>query len=270
MIKRLSLLTAIALAGAAVSAQAQWVSGALSPNNGGTPFWDNPSWDASTNDATHGCNIGFVLTGVAGNHDNPCSNQHPNSPNWLPYMGFSNANGDFTGANAAPTGYDASPDFQFSAGTYDFTSLGVIAGNNPETWGISSNGTTCSTSAVTLGTPYIATSGFDLCILTNDGLAFSNTGSQFALFGLSGATLGTGGGQFIVGFEDLYTGNGLKNVQTDNYSDGDYQDLVLGIYANIGGGPTGGLTPEPMTMSLMAMGLVGLGGAQLRRRRNRK
>jgi hypothetical protein len=30
------------------------------------------------------------------------------------------------------------------------------------------------------------------------------------------------------------------------------------------------VTPEPMTMSLMAMGLVGLGGAQLRRRRNNK
>ncbi len=52
---------------------------------------------------------------------------------------------------------------------------------------------------------------------------------------------------------------------TTGYSDGDYQDLLIGIYANNGGGPQG-FTPEPMTMSLMAMGLVGLGGASLRRR----
>jgi hypothetical protein len=48
-------------------------------------------------------------------------------------------------------------------------------------------------------------------------------------------------------------------------SDNDFNDSY--ILLNIAGTRLDTVTPEPMTMSLMAMGLVGLGGASLRRRK---
>ena len=48
-------------------------------------------------------------------------------------------------------------------------------------------------------------------------------------------------------------------------ADSDFNDSMLLL--NISGTPLASLTPEPMTMTLMAIGLVGLGGASLRRRK---
>ena len=57
--------------------------------------------------------------------------------------------------------------------------------------------------------------------------------------------------EYVVGFEDLLGGG-----------DEDYNDAVFAVR---GVGTT--VTPEPLTMTLLATGLAGLSGAGLRRRR---
>jgi len=105
-------------------------------------------------------------------------------------------------------------------------------------------------------------------------------------------------GQYVVAFEDLNTGciaenpaittitlaqlaNGsylnsaLHDCSAHNgngtgnggNSDADFNDFYIGLSLT---GTSTSTVPEPVTMSLMAVGLVGLGGAQLRRRHNRK
>jgi hypothetical protein len=50
-------------------------------------------------------------------------------------------------------------------------------------------------------------------------------------------------------------------------SDSDFNDSMLLL--NIAGTPLASVTPEPMTMTLMAIGLIGLGGTSLRRRKKK-
>ena len=111
---------------------------------------------------------------------------------------------------------------------------------------------------------------------------------------------GTYDGQYLFGWEDLNSGclsaasstgsvfvtgtqllNGptlqtlLANCQPYNHtgitqvSDDDYNDFYVIINPVTLGTPTE-VVPEPMTMTLLATGLVGLGGASLKRRRNKK
>jgi hypothetical protein len=68
--------------------------------------------------------------------------------------------------------------------------------------------------------------------------------------------------------ESNIAGDCSANITTGGNSDSDFNDSM--ILLNITGNLQQTVTPEPMTMSLMAMGLVGLGGASLRRRRNKK
>lgn len=99
-------------------------------------------------------------------------------------------------------------------------------------------------------------------------------------------------GQFLFGWEDLNTGctalaasnfrfaeenlgngslldsqlNSCITLTPGGNSDQDYNDSYLRF--SIVGTQLENPVPEPMTMSLMALGLVGLGGASLRRRKN--
>ena len=60
----------------------------------------------------------------------------------------------------------------------------------------------------------------------------------------------------MVGFED-------KNIPNTEFDEPDYNDIVF-AFSNVS------VIPEPATMGLLAIGLVGMSGAGLLRRRNRK
>src|SRR5690606_35922441 len=100
----LLFIAALLIATTPLTAQ-EWVSFGTPDNvSAGQEFWDNASWDGAS------CNVGFVLSGVAGSANNPCSNQRPGS--WLPYNGPTPTT--FLSTNGGPTG------FQFGAGNYTF------------------------------------------------------------------------------------------------------------------------------------------------------
>ena len=63
-------------------------------------------------------------------------------------------------------------------------------------------------------------------------------------------------GTTVVGFED-------KNIPNGEFDEPDYNDIVF-AFSNVS------TVPEPATMGLLALGLVGMSGAGLIRRRNRK
>jgi hypothetical protein len=63
-------------------------------------------------------------------------------------------------------------------------------------------------------------------------------------------------GDTVVGFED-------KNIPNTETDEPDYNDIVF-AFSNVS------VIPEPATMGLLAIGLVGMSGAGLLRRRNRK
>jgi hypothetical protein len=106
-------------------------------------------------------------------------------------------------------------------------------------------------------------------------------------------------GHFVLGWEDLNTGCNSDNsmittidashlgdgaylngylAQCGSFtdpanhgnSDSDYNDIYFDIHLASIGIPTENPTPEPMTMSMMAFGLVAMGGASFRRRKNSK
>lgn len=112
---------------------------------------------------------------------------------------------------------------------------------------------------------------------------------------LNGNPFGTSGSVYLLGWEDLNGGCSIANMASGNTiawgqidptlpgsganlsqnytnctpsgaSDNDFNDFYVLLDVRNPGGSTE-ITPEPMTMSLLATGLLAMGGAQLRRRK---
>jgi len=231
-IASLSALAATVLV--AASAQAQTFN-AFTPDNNGAEFWDNLSTDGDM------CNVGYVVTGVAGTAKNPCNNQRP--LNWLPYTGVPMA------------AFYSSPMFVISGGTLTINVAngvgGDIAGQDRE-WGfwtaVGGNLATKSfTNVNALGSfptnySFANTDKWGFYVVTTDGITrTSDMDAQFALF--RGAN-----NQYVVGIEDTYA-----------VGDSDYQDMIASVTFT-------GQVPEPTSFALVGVGLAAM--VAVRRRRN--
>jgi hypothetical protein len=230
MIKKfVGLLGAVASFVAAAPAEAQWLS--FTANNDGAEFWDNLSSDGAT------CNIGYVVTGVAGSVGNRCNNQRP--LNWLPFAG------------PAMTQFWGLPTFTRTGGAL-IVKIGQgiggdIAGQNRD-WGFwTLSGVTKVRTNVNIvsASPQVYAFATDqqwgFWVSTTDNtFRYSDVDPQFAMF--RGAD-----DEYVVGLEDVLLPNG----------DQDYQDMIASFT----------IVPEPASAALVLTGLAGLAGIVSRRRR---
>lgn len=255
------------------------------PNLNNSPYWDNYSadgtWSSGQPGSVQNCNVGFFALGTI---DTRCR---------------SAIAGTYASAAANllnPYGYTTSGPgaFGFTGGGYYVSLLGGLHGSNSGLFtyacnGLGTSGTNCQvldvlstfTDTGVGNTVYLQyhnlapgyywgfgyTNTFNptagcinpdsFCSGFNDGTALPSPGRVpqfFALFE-SNNVGAFGHYNYLVGAED----NSLEYMFNSNYRDGDYQDWLIGVTA----------TPEPASMALMAIGLVGLSGASLIRRRRK-
>ncbi len=226
-------------------------------------FWDNVSADNSG--AATNCNVGFFATG---NFNANCVNQTAGT--------FANQGGySYYWGNGA-SGF-GSPAFMFSgADGYTLTLLGAVAGRNSQI-GIFTKAAgggyvfqdIPAFSSKTVGSTFTIAPGTDWGFFIkntfnpNSGCAAgtnctdatggftSSPFQQFALF--SNSNVNAQLGQYLVGAED----NGLELLPNGFFRDSDFNDYLVSVTA----------TPEPLTMGLLATGLVSLAGVGYIRRR---
>jgi hypothetical protein len=232
-----------------------WSAGALgttsTPTPSGTPYWNNPSGDGSTN------NIGWCLTGTGG-----CSLANP--PGTVPYYANSNGTaatsmiftasgtpvaatllGIFTNQSGPPSGtdyfgwYEINPNNTLGAMSQLFSSLaavGTTATFDPTgEYGFYIENVQSAGKSYEADYYWFMSSGFDTATGTG-----TNDGQQhFATFALPN-------GSYLLGMEDT------NNPGTDN----DFNDLVVQVQN----------TPEPASMALLGGGLLLLGWKTRRRR----
>lgn len=280
-LKSLSLALALGVLPAVTSAQVLDLGGggaftqAINPSNAGRTsgwFWDNLSADQAV--AATQCNVGFFAVGT---FDAGCLNQTP---------GTLANQGGFAGGTAfgSGDGYQPAP-FMFSGEySYGLRLVGAVAGRNSEfgIFTIAGDNSYIFTAIPSFGAKQINSTysvlaggdwGFYIRNTFNSatgGCAAPDydcsdatggyTGTPFQQFVLMRSAPGQSGEfRYLVGAED----NRLELMPNGSFYDSDYNDYIVEVTVTT--------TPEPMSMALMATGLVGLAGAgwvQRRRRRN--
>lgn len=228
-------------------------------------FYDNTSADRSG--ANTDCSVGFFALGTM---HTGCANQS---------AGTGANQGGFVGGSAFSNGTQPVP-FMFSGGqAYNLRLVGSLAARSSG-FGIFTvvGGVYSFTAIPSFGSKQVNSTfhvaagsdwGFyigstfnsqpDGCGLHRDcsDATGGYTGAPFQQFVLMRAA-GPGGFKYLVGAED----NVLETLPNASFRDSDYNDYMVEVTT---------VTPEPLSMALMATGLVGLAGAgfiQRRRRRN--
>jgi hypothetical protein len=277
-LRSLSLALGFAAFPVAASAQVLDLGGGgaftqpISASNAGRTngwFYDNLSADQTV--AATECNVGFFALGTL---DAGCANQSPGT--------FANQGG-YTGGTGwgSGDGFQPAP-FMFSGQyAYNLRLVGAIAGKTSEfgIFTIDETGAYVFTAIPSFGAKQINSTysilagggdwGFYIrntfnsasggclspthdCSDATDGYA----GPSFQQFVLMRSAGGPGGFRYLVGVED----NALDLLNNPQFRDSDYNDYIVEVT----------VTPEPMSMALMATGLVGLAGAGFIQRRRRQ
>jgi hypothetical protein len=242
---------------------------AINPSNVGRAtgaFWDNASADQVT--GVTNCNVGFFATGAM---DAGCINQAAGT--------FANQGGYTNYWGKGVDGRDPAA-FMFS-GTYSYQLklVGSIAGGTSEVgwFTIAAGGgyvfnPIASFGAKIVNSTYAIGGGADWGLYIRNTFNSATGGCLSSDYDCSDATGGYTGapfqqfvlmmgrtpGTYLAGIED----NQLNVGPNGSFHDSDYQDYLIEI--------TTTAAPEPLSMVLMATGLVGMAGAgMIRRRRER-
>ncbi|MBV8844855.1 MAG: DUF4114 domain-containing protein [Bryobacterales bacterium] len=292
------VLAARAASGDTVIGTGSFVPVPVLGSNTGQAFWNSPSLDGNY------MNVGYFLTGTGGfpaacGANALCGTNYlgnagqyysagpkvPDDPSDFSFLRTSTAVqitvlGAFAGKNTAgnvwsgnmPTTigyYDASATTEADAAASEVTlwSPGGIPG---------AVGTTLPLIPIysnygfyeTVCTQTVLTSGGYQCVATATFFSNSNLNpvgqtafQHFALFSLS-----TNSDTYFIGFEDLPANSTIEGL-------GDYNDVVLELASGSGGGSgspittglLGSTVPEPGTLLLVGIGLLGVGGFLARR-----